>query len=576
MAMKRVNILWTVLSLVGGLALGAWVAGHAIQSPAEVAARTAPPQPSPILVPVEQRVLSSDVVTRGTIRFGLPQPVTIAPSILKGGPGLIATLPVANTPFQEGDVLLTASGRPVFLLQGANPGYRDISPGTSGADVRQLEAALARLGFDPGAVDGTYDRQTADAVARWYRAKGWEPFGPTRDQATALRTVERDWSDAARAQLAAETALASAAQSVAAARALAEQNYRQSALDSAARADDRRRLAQAGTGRSDAVETERARAQHAEKSADADLAAQIAEQAIVALDPRQTDTARAAAAAKLELARAARRKAQLEGEQAIHTAEREGALAAERVRHSEAAMRSVRMEGERSVRAALDQQKLAEFDLRTTRERAALLAADLAETRRKVGIQVPADEVVFLPALPVRVHEVTAAIAANAAGPVLSVTDNQLSVDSQLPLDAAPLVKPGMQVAIDEQALGVKAAGVVEVVASTPGTRGVDGYHFYLGVKVVSTPMRLEGFSVRLTIPLEATKGAVTAVPVSALSLAADGTSRVQVERGGRLEFVTVQPGLSAGGYVEVASADGQLQPGQRIVVGYKTQESGL
>ena len=56
------------LSLTGVvlLAVVSWIAGSKIQSPAEAAARTAPPSPSPILVPVEERVLSSDVITRGT------------------------------------------------------------------------------------------------------------------------------------------------------------------------------------------------------------------------------------------------------------------------------------------------------------------------------------------------------------------------------------------------------------------------------------------------------------------------------------------------------------------------------
>ena len=130
-----------------------------------------------------------------------------------------------------------------------------------------------------------------------------------------------------------------------------------------------------------------------------------------------------------------------------------------------------------------------------------------------------------------------------------------------------------MKVAIDEQALGIKANGVVESVASTPGTRGVDGYHFYLGVKVESTPVSLAGFSVRLSIPIETTKGAVIAVPTSAVSLAADGTSRVLVDRGSRQEYVTVKPGLSTGGFVEVNAPDGQMVPGQMVVVGYKSAE---
>ncbi len=143
---------------------------------------------------------------------------------------------------------------------------------------------------------------------------------------------------------------------------------------------------------------------------------------------------------------------------------------------------------------------------------------------------MPADEIIFVPSLPVRVHEVTASVGASASGSVMSVTDNQLSINSQLPIAAAPRVTPGMKVAIDEQALAIKATGVVETVANAPGTRGVDGYHFYLGVRVESTPVNLAGFSVRLTIPIETSRGAVIAVPTSAVSLAVDGTSRVLVE----------------------------------------------
>src|SRR5207244_5149181 len=131
-----------------------------------------------------------------------------------------------------------------------------------------------------------------------------------------------------------------------------------------------------------------------------------------------------------------------------------------------------------------------------------------------------------------------------------------------------------MKDASDDQARGIKATAIVETLATTPGTRGVDGYHFYLGVKVETTPVLLAGFSVRLTIPIETSKGAVTAVPTSAVSLAADGTSRVLVDRGGKQEYVTVQPGLSTGGYVEVYSPDCSLVPGQLVVVGYKASDT--
>src|SRR2546422_7360787 len=81
--LKRVNILYTMLAAVAAGALVAWFVGSRIESPADAALRTAPPTPSPILVPVEERVLSSELVTRGTVRFGLPQPISLAPSTLR-------------------------------------------------------------------------------------------------------------------------------------------------------------------------------------------------------------------------------------------------------------------------------------------------------------------------------------------------------------------------------------------------------------------------------------------------------------------------------------------------------------
>ncbi|WP_223153994.1 peptidoglycan-binding protein [Bradyrhizobium japonicum] len=547
--------------------------GSRIQSPAEMAARTAPPEPSPILVPVESRVLSSDVVTRGTVRFGLPQPISIAPSTVKGGAGLISSLPRPNAQFNEGDVIMSASGRPVLVLRGAAPAFRDMLPGTSGSDVQQLEEALARLGFDPGPVDGNYDQKTSLAVERMYQKAGWDAFGPTREQRAAVATLERDWSDAARSRLAAETARDTAVKAVAAARAVAEQNIRQATIDSAMRFGTGRQLADARAGKSLLVQTERARATHSAAIADADIKTQMADRALVVLDPRQTEMTKAAAEAKLRVARSAQRKARVEAELAIDNASREASLTDQRIKAAEGAVNAARLEGERSVRAAQEQQTLAEFDVKVATERYERLDRELAAARAKLGVQVPADEVVFIPSLPIRVHEVTASVAGNASGPVMSVTDNELSIDSQLPIEAAPLVKPGMKVAIDEQALGIKANGVVESVATTPGTRGVDGYHFYLGVKVESTPVSLAGFSVRLSIPIETTKGAVIAVPTSAVSLAADGASRVLVDRGGRQEYVTVKPGLSTGGYVEVNAPDERLVPGQMVVVGYKTAE---
>jgi hypothetical protein len=63
-------------------------------------------------------------------------------------------------------------------------------------------------------------------------------------------------------------------------------------------------------------------------------------------------------------------------------------------------------------------------------------------------------------------------------------------------------------------------------------------------------------------------------VPLSAVSLAADGKSRVQVDDHGALKSIIVEPGLAAGGYVEVLPVDGKLEPGQLVVVGFENRDS--
>ena len=127
---------------------------------------------------------------------------------------------------------------------------------------------------------------------------------------------------------------------------------------------------------------------------------------------------------------------------------------------------------------------------------------------------------------------------------MLSVTDNQIVIDSSLPLDAAPLVKPGMEVAIDEPALGYQGQGHRREVAESPGTRGVDGYHIYFAVRVGETPTPLQGFSLRLTMPIKSTKGAVTTVPMSAVSWRPTARRESRSQKNGALEYVTVEPGI--------------------------------
>jgi peptidoglycan hydrolase-like protein with peptidoglycan-binding domain len=60
-----------------------------------------------------------------------------------------------------------------WVLYGTIPMYRDLGPGmTDGRDVRQLEANLKALGYDPGTVDNDWTSATTDAVEEFQDDRG--------------------------------------------------------------------------------------------------------------------------------------------------------------------------------------------------------------------------------------------------------------------------------------------------------------------------------------------------------------------------------------------------------------------
>ena len=76
---SRRNIRIAAAALIAVVALAAvgWAAAQRIRSPAQIAADTAPPNASVISVPVERRSLATEVIVRGTVRYGAPQVVSL-------------------------------------------------------------------------------------------------------------------------------------------------------------------------------------------------------------------------------------------------------------------------------------------------------------------------------------------------------------------------------------------------------------------------------------------------------------------------------------------------------------------
>ena len=204
MAARPTRLTAMALGLLVLITIGGWIGARQIRSPAQVAADTAAPKPSPITIPVVRRTLAAKVIVRGTVRFGAPQAVVLANSQLKQGgtaSDIVTRAPRARTELGPGEIAMTVDGRPVFVLPGTIPMHRDLGPGARGQDVLQLERALLRFGASPGAVDGRYDAATAAAVSTFYLRRGWDPFGPTETQLDQLHTAEATAAQARDARL---------------------------------------------------------------------------------------------------------------------------------------------------------------------------------------------------------------------------------------------------------------------------------------------------------------------------------------------------------------------------------------
>lgn len=568
-------------ALAAGLAavlfssLVSWAAASRIRSPAEVAARTAPPEPSAITVPVERTVLSSDVVIRGTVRYGTPQQVLLPASTIRRGSPILTTAPVKGKDLTEGAVAFSISGRPALVLQGATPAHRDITPGTVGDDVKQLQAALVRLGYRPGRTDGVYDHGTELAVAAWYMKGGWTPTGPSEEQLSVLRSAQADWFSAESDLLAAQEALTAARND----HAIAEQRAAAAARAAAPMppaaaptrsADDRAasRAEQERVAANVRVQNARralTRAEEEERQAQARLdearrrRPPPSKEEYAALNKRANDASAKVAAAREELTSAQEASAAANERAGMPPA---GYEASPTPPDQSAQLDAATAAAE--VRKAADAVAFAQKKVGLARQR-----GGTGPTGTRLGIQIPAGEILFFPTLPVRVDEVKLNVGEEAVGAVMTVTSSRLVVESALSAGDAKLVREGGSVAIRSPESNIETTGVVTAMATTPGTHGVDPQRYYLEVTPTGLDVSLAGTSVVQTISVQTTEGEVLAVPVAALSMASDGSTRVQVQGGkGPDRYVTVEPGLSAKGLVAVSPVEGELAPGDLVVVG--------
>jgi hypothetical protein len=96
---------------------------------------------------VQRRNLVATDTESGTLSYSNPQTVYNRLS------GTITWLPRIGQVIKPGGTLFTIDGKPVLLMNGRTPAYRDLTPAVSaGADVLELNRNLVRLGFNSGGI----------------------------------------------------------------------------------------------------------------------------------------------------------------------------------------------------------------------------------------------------------------------------------------------------------------------------------------------------------------------------------------------------------------------------------------
>ena len=509
--------------------------------------------------------------------------------------------------------------------------HRDLGPGSEGRDVRQLEQALARAGFSPGSIDGRYDAATASAVAALYGARDEAPFGPTYLQAEQLRSAAAAAATARDALLQMRVALRTAEQGATPA------DINQARVDAAAAeellpparvaittAHDKAATAQAAidaaqlqesdvaatSGRDVAVADADVITKRAALNAAVDAQAEAQRQLAAATadtPPNEIETLRSAlrgavdkvgvAGADLTAAERTAEAARATPGLAVAKARSEGRLAARQLALAEAEGRDARaslMIAKRKLALAKARVRILQRPPGATLQRRIVSprSREADRTRHELdrlavrtGVQVPADEVLFFPSLPVRVDSVPVKRGSQPAGSVMTVSNSRLAIDASLSVRDAKLVRRGLRVRIEEADLGVRISGRVGRIANKPGTTPTDLAGAPPSIRHPPTsrcfrrgaPPSLVGTSVKLSIAVESTKGKVMAVPIGALSVG----RRRQLPRPGRpgprqdapRDRV---PGLAAQGFVEVRpAAKGKLNERDLVVVGSRPGAPG-
>lgn len=511
--------------LVGGLV----VVARLVESPSQRAAAASPPRRRPVEVDVVKRPLRHELTLRA--RSEPRSVMDVAASTVAGSDhDVVSAAPVPNgARVETGHVVVEISGRPVIVLSGDVPLYRDITPGLRGPDVEELHSALEAAGMHTTDEPDAYGPSTQARLAELYRRLGYEaPRDETADAALAAAT----------ARVASATSALEAAQ-----------RARQHADAAALRRRDR------------------------------------AMAALVALQNKaQRDEA--LAAARVEAARGA--AVASPGDRDLALAAQEATNALEDLRESD---RTALADAMSAVADAADQSVAGSDDDAVSAARSELANATTAqrEAGAAVGVVARRSELLMVKSLPAVLAEVPAVgtlLSSKSSGPFFRLRSEANALRVTIDDERADQLRVGMvaRATIDDTAIELRLAtlddesldSVRDSGASGSTDAGDESGDAAAGAGVVSiratfvsdAPIPPQVGTVPVVVELSPPISGGVVVPRSAVVDDGDGT-RVTRIRGGSQRGVDVTVLGEADGFVAVtARRNDELRAGDRVVVG--------
>lgn len=466
-------------------------------------------------VSIRLRELRDAVVARGTV--GADEVVAVDRAAF-GADG--ASLVVTATPLSRGDVvaageaILEVAGRPVLVLSGAVPAYRDLVPGVTGPDVVQLQRALRQLGIPVEDPDGTYGASTGAAVTELYSRAGYRAPEPPDGVIEEARSSE--------AAVRAAQQVVDTLQRGPAADALVEARVSAGA--------SQRLLADAEANAADDVAVAKAR----------------------------VDTARAEMADSAVDSRASAAMALIEAEAQLKSTMRSSAASIASAK-DQMIVAQARLE---SLLGGPDNDEMVSAveelnSAKVRRDEAALAAVT----------PLPRAQIMFLNEFPSRVTAMDVSVGDLIDGDHvgIEVSRGSIGVVVELTPEAGHLVHKGMAVSVEDARSGVSFTATVD--SEPASTRAGDSVEIFVMPDSPISP-DLVGTDVKVTIQLAATAGRVLAAPITAVTTGADGTSRVElVTPDGTTKDVRVRTGVMIDGWVELVDPPQELKDGTKIRV---------